>query len=118
MKFLQSLIQNLTAHRNKSPLSQPSSRGLSAGTSDASRSLDPANKSRDVGKGLILIFLLSSCNVGPNYHPPIVQLPSHYSATAKPTSFKEFNHLWWNSFGDPILINLINQALLGQNLDI
>jgi len=69
---------------------------------------------------LILFFILTGCTVGPNYHAPINQLPSHYSAstTSKTFSSHKETHFWNDSFNDPILMNLIVQALQGNNLDL
>ncbi len=65
---------------------------------------------------LIIVFLLSSCTVGPTYHRPVAAVPSHYSE-AKKGDFKK-RHFGYASFNDPILNDLIRRALRGDNMDI
>ncbi len=70
---------------------------------------------------LILSLLLTSCTVGPDYHAPSNQLPSHYSLTKNNVSSPKENreaHFWYSCTNDPILIDLIERALHGNNLDI
>ncbi len=67
---------------------------------------------------ILLIVLFTGCTVGPDYHTPTEQLPSHYKATGKQYSSAVDNINWWNSLGDPLLVKLINQAVGGDNLDI
>ncbi len=58
----------------------------------------------------VLVLLLTSCKVGPNYHPPYVDVPEEYH-------FEEANAVdsldleWWKQFEDPILEGLIIEAL-------
>ena len=66
----------------------------------------------------LLLFLLTGCTVGPNYHTPNAPLPSKYSLAKPNVASQKANRFWSNSLGDPILVNLINQALRGNNLDI
>lgn len=70
---------------------------------------------------LILLFLLTSCSVGPDYHTPVNQLPSHFSLTTKKISSNKENkktQFWHSCINDPVLVDLINLALCGNNLDI
>ncbi len=70
---------------------------------------------------LIIQFLLISCSVGPNYRVPENPLPSSYSVTDKKTSFNKETreiHFWYSYINDPTLVDLIKQALSGNNLDI
>ncbi len=68
---------------------------------------------------LLLLLLLTSCTVGPNYHAPLHRLPSHYSAIAKKNaSNKNESNFWHSCINDPILIALIKQAICGNNLDL
>ncbi|MGS4818040.1 efflux transporter outer membrane subunit [Raoultella terrigena] len=65
--------------------------------------------------------LLTSCAVGPDYHRPNTPLPEHYQAqsaveqrsASRPASF----NLWWDGFDDPLLSQLVSDAL-AQNLDL
>jgi outer membrane protein, multidrug efflux system len=72
----------------------------------------------------IMASLLTGCMVGPNYHKPAVPLPAGYhgpndnpqdQAQAKAASFADLP--WWEVFHDPVLHNLIRQAL-EQNYDL
>jgi outer membrane protein, multidrug efflux system len=62
---------------------------------------------------------LAGCTVGPNYHRPVVPLPSVYrgqpASTASAASVG--NEKWWTIYHDPVLQKLI-QAALKQNYDI
>lgn len=65
---------------------------------------------------LLLTTLLSftGCMVGPNYHRPFVDVPKAYEyefATAKDT----LNLEWWRQFKDPVLEQLIEEALANNN---
>lgn len=65
--------------------------------------------------------LLTSCAVGPDYHRPDTPLPEHYQAqsaveqrsASRPASF----NVWWDGFDDPLLSQLVSDAL-AQNLDL
>ncbi len=70
---------------------------------------------RTVGAGLVALLLLSGCTVGPNFHPPIADLPARWQGTvAAPT---QPDAPWWRSFGDPLLDRLEDQAR-AANLDL
>jgi NodT family efflux transporter outer membrane factor (OMF) lipoprotein len=69
-------------------------------------------------KGAMLMALLTSCTVGPTYHAPADSLPSYYIYRDKHSSSNNANDCWWNSLGDPVLVNLISQAINGDNLDV
>jgi NodT family efflux transporter outer membrane factor (OMF) lipoprotein len=66
----------------------------------------------------ILVAVLTGCTVGPRYHAPTPTLPSHYISRDKHFSSNSVNVSWWDSLGDPILIDLIKQAVCDDNLDI
>jgi multidrug efflux system outer membrane protein len=56
--------------------------------------------------------LLSSCAVGPNYHRPALTPPDQYyveQATSEAQSLADLP--WWQLFDDPLLNDLIKQAL-------
>ena len=72
---------------------------------------------------LLLLALLAlaagGCAVGPNYHPPTVSAPTHWS---EPLAGGETNApvsltAWWNNFHDPELDSLVNRAVQ-SNLDL
>jgi multidrug efflux system outer membrane protein len=55
---------------------------------------------------------LAGCAVGPNYRRPPVAVPDQYyaeRATAEAQSLADLP--WWRLFDDPLLVNLIDQAL-------
>jgi len=55
---------------------------------------------------------LAGCAVGPNYRRPPVAVPDQYyaeRATAEAQSLADLP--WWRLFNDPLLVNLIDQAL-------
>ncbi len=58
----------------------------------------------------LCVLPLAGCLVGPNYQRPAVETPEafHYEiAEAKDTA----NTLWWRQFQDPVLDDLIAEAL-------
>ncbi|MFI4962334.1 MAG: efflux transporter outer membrane subunit [Legionellales bacterium] len=67
---------------------------------------------------LLLCCILPACTVGPNYQVPNNLMPAHYAAKTPNHPLPKTEQLWWNSFSDPILVHLINQALSGSNYDI
>lgn len=70
---------------------------------------------RTVGAGLTALLLLGGCTVGPDFHPPVADLPARWpgsvAAPAQPDA------PWWRSFGDPLLDRLEDQAR-AANLDL
>ena len=66
---------------------------------------------------LALTALLAACAAGPDYQRPDIALPDHYQATSGPTASNIDLSRWWDSFDDPVLSQLINQAL-ATNLDL
>jgi multidrug efflux system outer membrane protein len=60
----------------------------------------------------ISVVLSSGCAVGPNYHRPEVTTPNQYyveQATSEAQSMADLP--WWELFNDPLLNDLIKQAL-------
>lgn len=51
--------------------------------------------------------------MGPDYHRPILDIPEnfHYLNKASPLQEEALNLLWWDQFEDPVLSELIDQAL-------
>src|SRR5580658_3975209 len=68
------------------------------------------------------MLLTSACMVGPNYKPPVTRMPAHWEGydevTKSQASEAPNTNLaqWWRVFNDPILDELIEQAL-SSNLD-
>ncbi len=64
---------------------------------------------------LFLIFL-SACAIGPNYRKPVIEAPQAWRV--QEAEVKEVaNTVWWEQFQDPVLNELIRNALQ-QNLDL
>ncbi len=60
-------------------------------------------------------LLLGGCTVGPDFHPPVADLPARWQGSvAAPT---QPDAPWWRSFGDPLLDRLEDQAR-AANLDL
>jgi outer membrane protein TolC len=69
---------------------------------------------RTVGAGLAAL-LLGGCTVGPDFHPPVADLPARWQGSvAAPT---RPDAPWWRSFGDPLLDRLEDRAR-AANLDL
>lgn len=64
---------------------------------------------------LILLFL-SACAVGPDYEKPEIDTPQVWRFTDAEAS-DVVNIQWWNQFEDPVLTELIDEALRA-NLDV
>ena len=61
---------------------------------------------------LLLSFMIWGCTVGPIYHPPTVDLPFAYTrGDAKLSDERGDLRRWWQSFRDPQLSKLIDEAL-------
>ena len=66
------------------------------------------------------LCLLTGCRMGPNYRRPLANVPQQYrapgpqQATAAPPLG---NEQWWQVYQDPVLTQLIHQAL-AQNYDV
>jgi multidrug efflux system outer membrane protein len=62
--------------------------------------------------------LLAGCAVGPNYRRPEVQTPDVHRGQLEPAEAASFaDRPWWEVFGDPVLQQLIDEALR-RNLDL
>ncbi|TMA80314.1 MAG: efflux transporter outer membrane subunit [Deltaproteobacteria bacterium] len=63
--------------------------------------------------GGIAALVLSGCAIGPNYHRPKVEVPAAYrgaeSESPSPSSIADVP--WWELFHDPVLEQLIEEAL-------
>ena len=66
-----------------------------------------------------LTLLMCGCAVGPNYHPPAMDVPAQWEATSAGSSAAcgDLPGAWWKNFQDPELDSLIERALK-SNLDL
>jgi len=62
--------------------------------------------------------ILAGCVVGPDYRRPSVEVPTAYRSQLGPAEAASFGDVpWWEVFHDPVLQELIRQAL-ANNLDL
>ncbi|MEO8754141.1 MAG: TolC family protein, partial [Casimicrobiaceae bacterium] len=62
--------------------------------------------------------LLAGCVVGPDYQRPALDVPKDYRSQIAPAQAASFGDApWWEVFRDPVLQDLIKQAL-ANNLDL
>jgi NodT family efflux transporter outer membrane factor (OMF) lipoprotein len=66
---------------------------------------------------LTLAALAGCASVGPDYSPPIINVPEQWSVAAQKEHAAEAADLsiWWENLNDPILTGLVEQALKGNN---
>ena len=64
----------------------------------------------------LILLLLSACAVGPDYEKPEINTPDAYRFTDEEAS-DVVNTEWWTQFDDPVLNELIDEALRA-NLDV
>jgi len=66
-------------------------------------------------RGLVALcfgVLATGCPVGPNYHRPDIQTPPEYRGDIGPAEAASLaDAAWWQVFGDPVLQDLIREAL-------
>jgi NodT family efflux transporter outer membrane factor (OMF) lipoprotein len=65
---------------------------------------------------IVLGLGLSGCVVGPDYVPPQMEMPKQWTEAATSKQILDLQD-WWKIFDDPILNQLINQAVQ-SNLDL
>src|SRR5471032_3049855 len=70
------------------------------------------------------VVLLSACTMGPDFQHPVLQTPAQWpdaqavTDTVRSVAVPEpVDPLWWNSFGDPLLTELVTRAM-DSNLDL
>ena len=71
-------------------------------------------------KIILLLFLLlglGGCVVGPKYKRPVIQPPDKYYTEENPQSSSLADAPWWELFKDPVLQDLIREALK-NNYDV
>ncbi len=66
---------------------------------------------------VVAAFTLAGCAVGPDYLRPNASLPSSYAEATVKTGQSQIDAAWWTHFQDPILNDLVEQAL-NKNADI
>lgn len=67
---------------------------------------------------MMVVVVLAGCAVGPDYKRPNLDLPqSAFDSTLLSNQQQQLLVSWWTRFDDPVLNNLIDQAL-DSNLDI
>jgi len=59
----------------------------------------------------LLPWLLSGCNLGPKYNRPTVHPPASYYTEEQAWQNSIADQAWWELFKDPVLQNLIREAL-------
>jgi len=66
---------------------------------------------RIIGAVALLSVLLTGCNLGPKYKRPALPSPPDFYAERQITTSSEADLAWWDLFKDPILQDLIREAL-------
>ena len=68
---------------------------------------------RKLAAGSLALALLTGCAVGPNYKQPPVTAPDAYRDVQgpQPSAASLADQPWWDVFGDPVLKQLIDEAL-------
>ncbi len=67
---------------------------------------------------LVLAGCCSGCAIGPRYHEPVMELPQSYRSYETMQEGEDMINLpWWGVFRDPVLQELIREALL-NNYDL
>ena len=70
----------------------------------------------------VVLLILQSCVLHPPYHPPAVEVPEQWRFASdgseidqmepqQATQSININRLWWGQFNDPVLTDLIDEAL-------
>jgi multidrug efflux system outer membrane protein len=59
----------------------------------------------------LLLLLLTGCRLGPNYKRPVLQTPRDFYAERQINTSSEADLAWWDLFKDPVLQELIREAL-------
>lgn len=67
----------------------------------------------------LLLLATSACVQGPDYGKPTVEVPSSYRFADQPdqVSAPTSSQAWWNSFGDPVVDQLVRECL-ANNRDL
>jgi multidrug efflux system outer membrane protein len=65
---------------------------------------------------LLLLFVaaVAGCTMGPDYRRPVVPEPEEYRDDEFPATESVADTPWWELFGDPVLVALIDSALVNN----
>lgn len=66
---------------------------------------------------ICLLTLFEGCKVGPDYHPPKVEIPVNYSEDEPSRTFPPSDEelvAWWTVFNDPFLNGLLEETISGN----
>jgi multidrug efflux system outer membrane protein len=63
---------------------------------------------------LLAVGTISACAVGPDYRPPETAVEPFNQTQPASTRQTPFEAAWWRQFGDPLLDDLIERALVGD----
>ena len=72
-----------------------------------------SNKLKIIASIILAILLVNSCKVGEDYEREEQNLPSNYRQVT-PTDESIANIPWWELFKDPVLVDLINTAIINN----
>jgi outer membrane protein, multidrug efflux system len=73
--------------------------------------------SQQIVSGILAAALLGGCAIGPNYERPAVAEPATFRGQATAEAASLADAPWWEVFRDPVLTNLIHEALQ-NNYDV
>ncbi len=60
---------------------------------------------------IAISFIVSSCMVGPNYETPVTSFAEKFNEPTLPEGTEVDLRSWWTQFNDPILNEMINEAI-------
>ncbi len=63
---------------------------------------------------LSFVFVLTSCHVGPVYHPPWNAAPEKWKYDSEDHNNEFFSDVWWEVYQDPVLNELEQQAIMNN----
>lgn len=59
---------------------------------------------------VIFLSLVCSCQIGPDYAPPEIEVPERFDAIEQPGEIPPVD-TWWENFNDPVLTRCIEEAI-------
>jgi len=66
---------------------------------------------------LLSLAVLSACTVGPDFHSPVTPMPKQWANAINTQESASYQPNWWKTFNDPLLDQLIKEAVTA-NLDL
>jgi outer membrane protein, multidrug efflux system len=66
---------------------------------------------------VLLLLAFAGCAVGPDYQRPVTPLPESFRGTSAPGTNSIADLPWWKLFQDPVLVQLVGQAMT-NNYDL